>query len=851
MMPGLVGYAVRSLVARPLRSALTAVGIALGVGTLYATLATNASIETGVERTVDAILGRAEIRIAGLRGIGLSEATLAVVASTDGVAVAAPAIEQRTYLGVSVGAGGAELPASVTLLGIDPQRDRLVRDWPIAAGTDLASAVGSGDAVALVSAELAAADGLRVGDTIAVLGAPEAPPEAGRVRIVGVLAGPGPVVDAFGRVVVVPIDRARAILGRSGADRVDVVLGQGVDPAVVRRRLADRLTAEPYVVSSPADLAEGLQASTADLRAMTALVAALALFVAAFLIFNTLSMTLVERVRELGLLRAAGASRRQIGRLVFLQAVGLGLVGSALGLAWGVGLGEIVVAWLRLLTPVRLDALTVDPLVVGTAVVVGLLVTVVAGLEPSLRAGRVSPIEALAARGQQALGPARLRWLVVVFGVVAIVGWLLWPAGPLDPDALRALLVYGLLLVVTLAVPFLAGPLGRLAGLPFALAVRLEERLARVALLRDRSRTAVTVGALVVGLAMIVALGVVAAEARRAAAAWIEGVVPGDLVLTSVRPVALDEPAVEELRALPAVARLSPIASFDVAAFGYRLDAAAVVGSDFLADGRLRVVAGPDRAEALPAIDTGPVVLVPRAVADRLGLRPGSELPVGLGSGRSVVLRVAAIVERSLPGRAGEAILVGWSTARAEFGIEGADAFAVRLVPGVTEADRAAVERTAREVALEPSSIERVHGAIADALDRVFGLFDGLAVVAVVVAGLGIVNTLAMSVFERTRELGILRALGMTRRRLWRTVLVEAGILGLVGSLLGVAAGLAAGFLMVELARGPGDGGWAPAVPWLVVVLAGCFGVLVAVLAAAYPARLASRTSIVAALAHE
>lgn len=848
MMVGLLGYAVRSLLARPLRSILTLVGIALGVGVLFATLATNASIEAGVDRTVRDIVGRAELRISGFRGVGLSAATLEAVASTDGVAVAAPAIEQRTYLGPATGVGGPP----VTLLGIDPAGDPLVRDWPIAAGVDLATAASSdGDAIALVSGSLSAAEGLRVGDTISVLGAAGASPDAGRLRIVGIVAGPGPIVDGVGRTVVVPIQRARAILARSGADRVDVVVAPGVDPATVRRRLAERLTAEPYVVASPADLAAGLQASTTDLRSMTALLAALALFVAAFLISNTLSMTLVERVRELGLLRAAGASRRQVGRLVLVQAGVLGIGGVGVGLAWGVGLGQIVVAWVRALTPVRLDSLTVDLSVVAAAAAVGLLVTLVAGLEPAVRAGSVSPIEALAARGRPAVGPARLRWLVLVFAVVALVGWLLWPVGPTNPDALRALLVYALLLAVTLGSPFLLGPLGRLAGLPFAVAARLEARLARVALLRDRSRTAVTAAALLVGLAMIVALGLVASDARRAAAAWIEGVVPGDFVVSSVRPVGLDEPAVEELRSLPAVARVSPMASFDVAAFGYRLDAAAVVGSDLLADGRLQVVAGPDRATALPAIDAGPAALVPRAVAERLGLRPGGSLPVSLGVGRSLDLRVVAVVERSLPGRAGEAILVGWSTAQEAFGVEGADAFAVRLVPGASGADRAAVEATAREYALEPSSLDTIRGAIAEALDRVFGLFDGLAVVAVVVAGLGIVNTLTMSVVERTRELGILRALGLTRRQLWRTVLVEAGILGLVGSFLGVVAGIGAGFLMVGLARGPGSGTWPPAVPWLVVVLAGCFGTFVAVLAAAYPARLASRLPIVAALAHE
>jgi len=155
----------------------------------------------------------------------------------------------------------------------------------------------------------------------------------------------------------------------------------------------------------------------------------------------------------------------------------------------------------------------------------------------------------------------------------------------------------------------------------------------------------------------------------------------------------------------------------------------------------------------------------------------------------------------------------------------------------------------ARELALEPNTLDRVQGAISDALGRVFGLFDALAIVAVIVAGLGIVNTLTMNVYERVREIGVLRAAGMTRRQVWRMVVVEAGVLGVVGGVLGCLVGIGVGLVMVSI--GSGFGAPLLDLPWATVGLAALFGVVVAMLAAYYPARLASRVSIVRAVQFE
>jgi putative ABC transport system permease protein len=206
-------------------------------------------------------------------------------------------------------------------------------------------------------------------------------------------------------------------------------------------------------------------------------------------------------------------------------------------------------------------------------------------------------------------------------------------------------------------------------------------------------------------------------------------------------------------------------------------------------------------------------------------------------------------VERSFPGPTGETALVGWSDAESRFGVAGADAFAVRYLLGAPVAAREAVAEVARSDALTVAPIESVEGAVDDALGRVFGLLDGLALAAVLVAGLGIVNTLLMDTWERGRELGMLRAAGMSRAQVWRSVVVEAGILGLIGSVVGSAAGLAVGVLLVATAGGRLDAGIRLPLPTIAVALVA--GVGLAMLAAAQPARIAGRRSIVAAVRGE
>ncbi len=845
-MRSLASLAWRNLASRRVRTVLTIIGVALGVAVLFAMQLTNATLDAAVDATVRDLVGRADLRVRAFSDAGLSPASVEAIRATPGVGAVAPVLERRTFLV----AGSSPSPAGdpVTVEGVDPAAERRIRDLSIVRGVDLAPDTQRS---ILVTEALAAERSLDLGSTVTLYGA-GAPIE---YRVIGIVTGDGPVPTPFGRTAWITLDSARQLFATDAVTVVDVDVALGADEGAVAEALTRALTIDPYVLETPADIAAALRASTLDLRTIFAIVAAVVLFVAAFLIFNTISMTVAERLREVGLMRAAGATRRQVGWIFVLQALVVGVAGALLGAVLGLALGAVVLAMLRATEGIRVTAVTLDPVGPVFALGLGVLVTVVAAIEPAWRAGRLSPVEALRANvDPSVMVRARLGWLAAVAVVVGIGGALLLPQGAgAGIGLLGPLLVYLVLLSTALASPYLLRPLGRLAAIPFGLIFGTEARLSRSAFARDPGRTALTVGALAVAIAMVVAVASIGSLSRATASAWIADVVPGSMVVSSIRPIAPDEGVAREIAAIPGVAGVTAIASFVVpvavapGADPYRVPASAVSGTDLLADGRLTFLEG-DRAAALGALDAGGTAILPRTLADRLGLGLGDTMRVGFGGG-GTDLAVAGIVEHTFPGPGSESALVSWADATARFGVSGADLYAVRFAPGRDGDASGAVAALARELALEPATLAAVRDQAEGSVGRLFGLFDAIAVVAIVVAALGIVNTLAMNVMERVREIGVLRATGLLRAQAWRMVLVEAGILGLVGAVLGAVAGLVVAVVMLAT-QGARPSAILDA-PWATIVAVGLLGVAVSMLAAAYPARLASRVSIIRAVRGE
>nr|MBA2718116.1 ABC transporter permease [Chloroflexota bacterium] len=382
----MISLAFRSLAARRGRSALSVVGIALGIAVLYAALATDSGITASIDRTVRDLVGRADLRVQSFGPARLPAESVADIENAPGVELAAPALERRTYLAPAANDLDV-LGAPVTALGVDPDREAAVHDLVLASGVPLG---GPETFEALISQTLATASGTAVGGSISLQG----PDDLIDITVVGILVGDGPLVGSAGRTVVLPLRTMQRIFGDETVSRIDVVTGQGATPAEAAVAIGLALTKRPYVLSFPNDVAASLRSSTADFRATTALLAAVALFAGAFLIFNTLSMTVTERIRELGLLRAAGATRRQLVWFVVAQAVVLGLLGAIVGLGAGLALAELMALRLRTIESIPFER--VDPTLgaVLAVVAIGVGVTVAAAIEPARRAASISPVEA-------------------------------------------------------------------------------------------------------------------------------------------------------------------------------------------------------------------------------------------------------------------------------------------------------------------------------------------------------------------------------------------------------------------------------------------------------------------------
>jgi putative ABC transport system permease protein len=627
---------------------------------------------------------------------------------------------------------------------------------------------------------------------------------------------------------------------------VDLDLAAGPTDAAI-----DAVTAaldEPYVVETAEDVAARFASDARDFVGIAFLVGLVALVVGAFLVGNTMAMTVGERTRELGLLRAAGTTSGQVRAIVLRQALVLGIAGSALGIVLGIVLAIAILGVLASTRTVLVVGLPVPVVGLTAAFALGLAITLTGAVIPAQRAARTSPLEALRAVHGAARGLAeRLRpiiWvevLVVALGIaaVALSGW----SGPAAPViASLAILVGGAVVAA-----FVLEPVSRVVGRPFEWFFGTQALLGRLNLTRDRVRAGLTVGAMMIALAAVVALGTVAESARAATEQRIGALLPGRHAIRT--PIALDVDGFRDAFAsTPGTAAVSPVLETAVARQtddGPEEAVVAGIDPNLFADGdALELVAG-DRDDAFAALRATGSVLVPESLARRADLGIGDRIEVGVPGAEAVLLSVAGIVRNSLPARTPDgALLVSSADARDLFGATSASLWILLPQADVPDAAyAAAVRETAVRMAGLPLEPADLAGDVARALGRLGGLFDALAIVAIVIGALGIVNTLGVSVGERVREIAILRSNGMTVDQVQAMVVTEAAIMGAIAGLLAVLVGLAVAFALVSAASGELSAGLR--LPWGLLVGILLVGTGVAALAGLYPARVAGRLPIV------
>ena len=844
---GLGAIAWRSLAVRPLRTGLTIAGIALGVAIVAATLLANQASASALERAAQELFGRAQLRVRAFNDAGFSPSSVTLMRQLPGVLNAAAVVE-LPGTAMSTAPGPDEQVFTLLAIGVDPAEEAHIRDWDLADGSFLD--VQAPDGV-LVTAGWARDHHLGIGDELLLNGRLPGVPHN---RIVGLLNPTGFGALASGNVVVFERDfLAGAFDARPTPIRyVDLQIGPGQEAAV--QAGLDATLTDPFVVETAADAAVQLGRAQAGFAGLAFLFGAVSLAVGAFLVANTLSMTVAERTRELGLLRAAGTTSRQVMGFVMRQAVALAVIGSVAGVLLGVAAATLMIAFLRTTRALLIAGVPWNAGSLALASAIGVLVTLAAAIIPALAASRISPLDALRPSrlpGRSLAG--RLRWIVVLMALAALAGGFLYPLNRGDASPIGALAAVAILVAATVLVAAMLQPAARLVGRPFEAFFGAEGMLGRANLGRHRVRTGLTVGALVIGLATVVALGAVSASARATAQRWVDSILPsGQVFRISVAPDAAQAP--EYLMQIGGIATASPIVEFPAVIAGdqapVEVSMAGIDPTVYQDAGALIFIQG-DRAAAFQALRDGGAVLVPDGLARRDGLAPGSMLPLATPGGEIHQFRVVGVIAYTLPARSPDgAMLVSLSDAHDQFGASAAHLWALIPRAGTPLAGfRSAASEIARGQGGELLTTEQLGDELELGLNRLIGLFDVLALLAVVIGGLGIVNTLTVGVAERSREIAILRSHGMTVGQVQAMVVSEASIMGAVGGLAAAAAGMLVAWVAVTFGT-PGDFGAGLAVPWPLLAVVVLLGIGVASLAGIYPARRAARSPITNDLRH-
>ncbi|RPE43297.1 putative ABC transport system permease protein [Streptomyces sp. Ag109_O5-1] len=652
----------------------------------------------------------------------------------------------------------------------------------------------------------------------------------------------------------------RTLVGRTGVyTNVNVTAAKGVTDDGLKKNVMAELGGG-YKVQTAKEVADANQKQVESfLNVMKYAMlgfAGIAFLVGIFLIINTFSMLVAQRTREIGLMRAIGSSRKQVNRSVLAEALLLGVVGSVLGVGAGVG---IAVGLMKLMGNMGMHLSTDDLTVAWTTPVIGLLlgvvVTVLAAYLPARRAGKVSPMAAL--RDAGAPSDARSGWIRALVGAVltAAGGMGLYAAATAD-KAKDGSSWLGLGIVLTLIGFVVIGPLlaGGLVRVLSAVLLRVFGPVGRMAernALRNPRRTGATGAALMIGLALVACLSVVGSSMVASATDQLDKTVGTDFIIQSDKDQVLITPqAVQVIKATPGLARITEYKT-TVADYttpdGQTLKDTDITAADpsYASDLRKKTVAGDLKDAYLP--DS---MSVHEKFAKAHGIHLGSKVTVAFKNGSTAHLTVRAITSSD------DVIDQGakyTSIATLDKYVPADKRPLDRLVFATAEDGQQAAAYKALKSALHEYPQYKVRDqtdykkALKDQIGQLLNMIYGLLALAIIVAVLGVVNTLALSVVERTREIGLMRAIGLSRRQLRRMIRLESVVIALFGALLGLGLGMGWGATAQKLLAL--EGLKVLDIPWPTIVTVFVGSAFVGLFAALIPAFRAGRMNVLNAIA--
>jgi putative ABC transport system permease protein len=836
---------LRGLLAHKLRLALTALAIVLGVtfisGTFVLTDTLHNTFNTlfgHVYQNVDfEIRGKAAFTDNGNGGAvrkPIPQSIAATVRHIPGVAYADGTVAGYAQFvapdGKAIGNGGAPT------LGLSYDVNSQLSPLRLAAGT---APTSPHDVV--MDAGTAEKYHFAVGDHVRILlaGPPQTFTLSGIVKFGTANNLAGATIAAFA------LPTAQRLFGQVGHyQAVDVLVAPGSDKAKVQHAIAAALPKGVEVVTGQTvadEQSNDINQALSFFSTALLVFAFISLFVGGFTIFNTFSITVGQRTRELALLRIVGASRRQVFRSVLAEALLLGAVASVVGLGLGVlaALGlEALFKALGITLPS--GSLVFEGRTVIVGLVVGIGVTLVSAISPARRAVRIPPVAALADHRADEQESSRRR--IVVGSAIAVVGVALLVLGLSKPAIqLVGLGALALFVGIGMLAPVVARPMASVIGRPLARLLGISGRLGRENSMRSPRRTAQTASALLVGLALVSTIAVFGASLSKSVTSSVDNAISANYVITSAAQGGTGEFSNSVAQVAAKLAGVSSISSVYQGEFEIRhsLSNLTAVSTDHLSRTViLRMQSGTGAA----ALSSGQL-LIDTNTAKSKRLEVGSVVPVKFAQTGATTLRIGGIFQ---PNALIGSYLVGDSFFLSHF--NSPLPVAVLVQTKGSQVNTAQVNRALRAY---PNLKIRTRAGFEKSqqaqVNQLLGLVYALLALAVIIALIGIVNTLMLSVFERTHEIGLLRAVGMKRRQVRAMIRSESVILAVFGAIIGIVVGTALGTAFSSSLKEQGITDIV--IPGGTLVIFLLLSALLGLGAASWPARRAAKLDVLRAIA--
>ncbi|MFH8340142.1 ABC transporter permease [Streptomyces sp. AM6-12] len=696
----------------------------------------------------------------------------------------------------------------------------------------------------LLDAKTAQRAGYKVGDTVRLsVDGPVLTP-----TVAGIFTTDDGNVTAGGSLALFDTPTAQKLFHKKGYDEIDVKAQPGTTQAALKDALDKALPAHQVETTTghklAADQARTIADSMSSMKEGLLVFAGIALFVGTFIIANTFSMLVAQRTKELALLRAVGASRRQVTRSVLIEAFVVGAVAGVAGLVAGIGIGAGLRALVGSFGASMPDGpLVISPGTVVAALAVGVLVTMLAAWLPGRRAAKIPPVAAMNSVHARATTKSlvlrnTIGALFTAAGAVVIVAATSMEASAGEgPMGLGAVL---LIIGVFVLTPLLSRPLIAAAA-PLLRAFGVSGKLARQNSVRNPRRTAATASALMIGLTLITGMTVMAGSLQSSIDKMAASAIRADYVVSMANGSALSPDVARKIAATDGVTASSPLRN-----------------AETRIDGKTEFVTGVDGASIAELTDLkmdrgsftvgGDRIVVDKDQAKEYGWTPGSHFSAHFEDGRAHTFTVAGIYDGNEMIRG---IMLDNKVLTPHLSRPTDMQVMVKTADGASTATK---DRLASALGTNPAikiqDKKDISDGIAQAFTMMLNMVYGLLGMAVIVAVLGVVNTLAMSVFERSQEIGMLRAIGLDRRSVKRMVRLESLVISVFGGVLGIGLGVFFGWAAGEL-LGTKMPTYELVLPWgrlaVFLLLAGVVGIL----AALWPARRAARLNMLSAIKAE